>query len=161
MRPRARLAGAVVACAFALLGAPFACSTDAVGIEACRSIEEARCEAAEPCGIVTDVAACKRFYRDQCLHGLVSEEKPGSPKVNKCVATIRAAGECKKAGETQIAACHLKPTLKTTLSDVCDIVLTPEETSECRFLIPEEPPVPDAAAEETATADAGSDSAGD
>ena len=78
-------------CAFTLVNAA-GCGTDAKGIDDCRDIEQARCAAAKSCGI-EDVAACQRFYRDQCLHGL-SISAPSSSVLKACLATIRSAGAC-------------------------------------------------------------------
>src|SRR4051812_33957863 len=72
-----------------------ACGTEPVGVEACRRIETARCENAFSCGIdlskpvhrgdtpSLDVGACKRYYEDACLHGLVTTEDPGAVKVQE------------------------------------------------------------------------------
>lgn len=111
------------------------CGTDAVGVDECRKIEEARCEAGVPCGVVDDADACKRFYRDQCLHGMQNAEKPGDPAVNKCIATIKAAGRCAAAEVENLADCPEPPTAGTTLTKVCDVVLEPELVVECDFLV--------------------------
>jgi len=120
--------------AFALVTAA-GCGTDAKGVDDCRDIEEARCAAAKNCGIVSDVAACQNYYRDQCLHGL-AVAPPGSSVINACVATIRAAGMCALEGtDTAPAACS-SPIEGTTAKTTCEIVTNPEETSECSFLTP-------------------------
>jgi hypothetical protein len=134
------LALGLVASAF---GAP-GCGTSAVGVEACRSIETARCMNAPNCaqqdaginlGVPvhrgspgTDIDACISFYRDQCLHGLEATTDPGTVAVNACVASINAAGA---RGD-------------------CTVIEHPESTAECAFLSN----VADAAAADTATADA-------
>ncbi len=103
------------------------CGTDAVGVDECRDIEEARCEAAQFCDIVDDVDACKRFYRDQCLHGLANGEQPGAPDVKKLRGEpSRTPVECAKNGVENLADCDPKPSGKTALTKVCDVVLTPE-----------------------------------
>src|SRR5690606_10683950 len=55
-----------------------ACKTKAVGIEECRAIEAARCEASVACGIVEseELDSCIRFYEDQCLHGFSGDTSP-------------------------------------------------------------------------------------
>jgi hypothetical protein len=113
------------------------CGTDAVGIDACRDIEIARCEAAQHCGRVDDVAACRRFYRDHCLHGLrTGIEVPPEDEVNRCVATIKKAGECAK-GDRQALLDECEPTVTRDSRGAdyaCDIVLYPEWATECSFL---------------------------
>src|SRR5690242_19222484 len=91
------VAGAVLVAG--LLGSS-ACGVETVGLDACRQIESARCEEAPSCPDlgVKDVDACKRYYRDQCLHGLSISESPGTPAVDKCVNAIHAAGKCAQAG---------------------------------------------------------------
>jgi hypothetical protein len=131
-----------------------ACGPDSVGIDDCRDIEQARCEAAEPCGIVDDVAACKRFYRDHCLHGLALEEKPGENKVTQCVRAIEQAGACARQGAEQTpAACQLQ--IAAPVATVCDAISEPETLQSCQFLNPPAeplPPPPDAAADAPADA---------
>ena len=41
-------------CAFTLVSAT-GCGTDAQGVDDCREIEQARCEAAKSCGLISDV----------------------------------------------------------------------------------------------------------
>ncbi|MBI3201216.1 MAG: hypothetical protein HYZ29_06695 [Myxococcales bacterium] len=114
------------------------CGTDAVAVDECRDIENARCEAGKFCGFVDDVDECKRFYRDQCLHGMAVGERPGTLRVKECVATLRAAGECAKAGAKTLAECVTQglpaPSQKTYHTDTCDIVQEPEGVEECDFL---------------------------
>jgi hypothetical protein len=96
-----------------------ACGTDAVGVQACRQIQEARCRQAPQCSIAlqppyhsngTDVDACIRFYEDACLHGLASGNDPGPVAVNACVAAINDGG--------------------------CSVVTTPESATACSWLAP-------------------------
>ncbi|MEZ4374639.1 MAG: hypothetical protein R3B07_27735 [Polyangiaceae bacterium] len=140
------LSGAASFAAFAAGG----CSTDAVGITTCREIEDTRCEAAAQCGIegAEDVDACKRFYRDHCLHGLALESEPKGSEVRRCKAVIKGAGECAKAGVTDPTQCTALQgqQLASTISNVCDVVLQPEDTAACRFLVPDEDALPDAGA---------------
>lgn len=150
MRIRLRLgraAFAVVLGGGALAAAP-GCGTDAVGIDECRDIERARCEAARSCnlGIDDDAEArvCERFARDGCLRGLATSEAPRSNDLTRCVSAIRRAGECAAAsGAGTLArseACGLL--VFRAEATACDVVETPEEAQECQFLI-EEPPAPD------------------
>ncbi len=56
------------------------CSTDAVAIQQCREIESVRCEGSASCGIIDtdDIESCKRFYQDQCLHGIAGDKEPSA-----------------------------------------------------------------------------------
>jgi hypothetical protein len=95
-----------------------ACSSDAVGVDGCRKIEEARCNRAAACGIdltkpphegtgeTADREACVRFYRDACLHGMPAD--PGPRETELCVSAIQTGS--------------------------CDVVLKPEAYKECAFL---------------------------
>jgi hypothetical protein len=126
-------------CAFTLVSAA-GCGTDAQGIDDCRAIEQARCTAAKQCGLVSDVPACQRFYRDQCLHGL-PVGSPGSVKVQACVATIRAAGLCVEQtgdSETLLRNCDPPVTEGARVLTVCALVKEPEKAEECSFLTPGE-----------------------
>lgn len=124
-------------CAFTLVSAA-GCGTDAQGVNDCREIEQTRCVAAKNCGIVSDVDACQRYYRDQCLHGL-PVAPPGSVKLKACVDVIRAAGVCAQSLgiETKLSACE--PSLASSapsLATACDLVREPEKSEECLFLTP-------------------------
>lgn len=115
---------AALALAVAVGGVTSACGTDPVGVDACRRIEGARCENAASCGIDLsqpahrgdsanlDVGACKRFYDDQCLHGLVVTEDPGNLKVQACVDTLNDPATS------------------------CDVIVNPEHAPACSFLSP-------------------------
>jgi hypothetical protein len=116
---RVALAVAVVVVATGLV---LACGTDPVGVESCRKIEHARCENAPACNIDLShpahrgdtpelaVAACDRFYDDACLHGLVTNNDPGSIAVQACVDAINTAD--------------------------CAVVKNPELHPACAFLLP-------------------------
>jgi hypothetical protein len=115
------------------------CGTDAVGVSTCRDIEYARCEAAPSCPKlfdVPDVHACKRFYRDQCLHGLAASHEPGAPKVRACVEAIRKAGRCAKSGES-LTDCGSLQDDSTGAKNTCDVIQSPEKLDACAFLQPE------------------------
>jgi hypothetical protein len=115
------------------------CGTKAVGIDDCRDIEQARCRAGELCGLVDDVAACERYYRDHCLHGLAIAPPKGA-SVESCVQVIRGAGECAKTDpETPLDECESTAS-RTGLATACDVVKHPELASECAFLT-DTPPV--------------------
>lgn len=116
---------ALAAAAFgvAILTTP-ACGTDPVGVESCQKIEKVRCESAPACNIdltrpvhngddaKSDVAACIRYYDDQCLHGLALAKDPGPQIVDGCVNAI-INGDCGivKAPETYPACSFLAPNI--------------------------------------------------
>ncbi len=116
-----------------LLASSFACGTEPVGVEACRKIERVRCESAQACGIdlghpvhegfapERNVAACIRYYDDQCLHGLSAPKEPRAQDVDACVNAI-IVGDC-------------------------NVVAEPQDHPSCAFLIPPKaaPPAADAA----------------
>jgi hypothetical protein len=116
--------------------------TDAIGIDHCRAIENARCEAAAQCGEVDDVEACKRFYRDQCLHGLPGVESPSKARINECVEAIAASGECAEDDpEAPLSDCSGPALTRASgqeLDDVCHAIQEPQRTNECDFLLPED-----------------------
>jgi hypothetical protein len=131
------------------------CSTDAVGVEDCRDIEYARCEAASACGDVQDLDGCKRFYRDHCLHGLALEDEPGGTAVQSCVRSLKAVAAC--APETALTECPGVTLSPSALLLACDVVRAPEDIEECRFLVPVAPPPlppPDAGPDTSPVADA-------
>lgn len=136
MRPGSFLRVVVVLGLAGALAAAVACGTEPVGVESCRRIESARCENAKSCGInldyprhrdddsdKADVGACKRFYDDACLHGLVVAQDPGAVAVSACVDAINNTPDC-------------------------EVIKAPEKHPACAFLLPPAPPpVPDAAPE--------------
>jgi hypothetical protein len=114
------------------------CGTDAVGVSSCRDIELARCDAAASCGTVDDAAECRRFYHDQCLHGLPVSD-PGRSAVSECVEMLERARVCADEDrETQLGDCSLEVTRgATAAATACELVAAPELASECRFLAPD------------------------
>jgi hypothetical protein len=135
---------ALAAGGLVLLVGAGACGTSAVDVTACRQIETARCNHAQACGISlatpvhdgNDLDFCIRFYDDQCLHGLVTQQVPGTTAVNECVAAINMAAD---------------PTV-----DHCNVLKNPQSSPACAFLIPgPDASLPDAA---DASEDGGEDS---
>lgn len=134
----------ILALVLAAAASSAACGTEPVGVEACKKIERVRCESAPACGIdlhrplhsgdkpENDVAACIRYYDDQCLHGLLITKEPAPQAVDACVDAI--------------------------IKGDCSVVKTPELHEACAFLIPPEPvqPTVDAASDADA-ADAASE----
>ena len=123
-------------CALTLVSAG-GCGTDAKGVDDCRDIEEARCAATKSCDPTIDVDGCKRFYRDQCLHGL-AVASPGSTQVKLCVAAIQNAGSCAAQGDgsnTLLESCS--PSISAAnATTACDVVKAPELATDCAFLVP-------------------------
>jgi hypothetical protein len=111
-----------------------ACGTDAVGVEACREIENARCNRTVECGISLEqprpagdaVEACRRFYLDACLHGIQSAKDPTVAEKKACIEAITAGS--------------------------CDVVREPQRAPACAFIIP--PDTPADAGADTSTTDA-------
>src|SRR5271167_739030 len=104
------------------------CGTDAVDVDGCRQIQEARCHQGPACGITftspnftsgSDVDACVRYYDDACLHGLAVGD-PGGPAISACVTAIQSDSLAKdacstvKAPETDTAACGWLISASTT-----------------------------------------------
>jgi len=155
-------------CSFVLVSAA-SCGTDAVGVDDCRKIEEARCEAAAHCEgdlQVDDVQACKRYYRDHCLHGLAVGSAPGAPAVNRCVSAIEAAGNC-AAEEPNMPAAEcarntsaLDVPADERIATACDVVSYPELIPECEFLSDEAAARPEAAGGAAGSAGSGEQSQG-
>jgi hypothetical protein len=123
-------------CAFVLVSAS-GCGTNAKGVDDCRDIEDARCAAAKSCDLLSDVDGCKRFYRDQCLHGL-AVSSPGSNQVKLCVAAIQNAGTCASQAEGSDAPLdQCSPAISSSsASTACEIVKEPELATDCAFLAP-------------------------
>lgn len=145
VRKYARLLSAILG--FVLVPSAFgvfvsACGDEPVGIEACRSIETARCEATKACDVSeADSAYCVAFYRDQCLHGMVNKNADLSAEsTTACVDAIRAVAACAQTGAMSMAQC---PTItliagKDPASVLpCAIVKrTPQVLNACGFLTP-------------------------
>jgi hypothetical protein len=122
------------AISFSLVSAS-GCGTSAIGVDDCRDIEQARCRAGKSCGIVDDVEACERYYRDHCLHGLPAKLQAGASAA-ACVEVIEAAGRCAAADPTiALSDCSEPvPSSKRGLTKACDVVLHPERAADCDFL---------------------------
>jgi len=155
-----RAAGPLLAGLFALT-TPSGCGPDPVGVEDCRQIEQARCEAGKKCGIVSDVAACQRFYRDHCLHGFSLDEAPSNRVVTGCVDAIRAAGDCASTNgaDSQASDCFPGAAPAESMS-VCDAIGTPEQLPACRFLVAEPANTPDASGGSAGAAPDGGEESG-
>jgi hypothetical protein len=105
----------------ALATAAVACGSSGTGVDACKSIEEARCRQVPNCPNVqvspplwytsgTAVDACVRYYDTACLHGLSIGSNPGTAELKACVAAIGTNG--------------------------CGVVAAPESDPSCAWLVP-------------------------
>jgi hypothetical protein len=152
-RPRMQLRKAcAAACALFVLGATGlgGCSTDAVGIEACRLIQTARCEVAPSClgqeefAIETEeqVENCITYYIDGCLVGVENPDAGDESGVG-CEAVIRAIGACEAAG-TPLAQCkNGNEAVKLSIgadeaTSNCMALAKPELLDECAWLVKED-----------------------
>jgi hypothetical protein len=141
---------AVVAYAVSCVTGVTACDTKATAVDDCRELETARCAAARSCdfGIDSDEkeAECKRFARDNCLHGLSTGKVPKRGTVDSCLRVIRGAGECAsdQGGDAPASDCESIGQTQSVVS-VCEVVEDPTQAYECAFLLedPPEPPDPE------------------
>lgn len=132
------------ACGAALVWAAAGCSTEAVGIDACRSIESARCTAAPVCegsdtpfGIVTErqVENCITYYRDHCLVGLENtSEEPGEDEVADCVDAIAKVAKCQTDKVETMADCDVAVNLSAQSESPCFALANPETIDVCAFV---------------------------
>lgn len=126
---------AVLALVGALFGA--ACGTDAEGVSQCRTIEAARCRAAAACGLVEDLDLCLRYTRDHCLHGTATGGTPHPGDVRDCVEVLQQAGSCADDSRRMTpATCSITLVPGATASNVCDVIMEPEQAKDCSFLMP-------------------------
>lgn len=116
---------------------PLGCGPEAVGVESCRKIESARCDAAAACGFDEGkIADCKLLYADQCLHGMEnSAYRPTETDTEACIAAVTEAGNCAANGVTKMSACPAAPLIPGLLDrSPCDIVLVrAHELAACNF----------------------------
>ncbi|MEZ4298216.1 MAG: hypothetical protein R3B70_24905 [Polyangiaceae bacterium] len=117
------------------------CGPEAIGVDACRKIESARCDAAAACGFdEAEVADCKLLYTDQCLHGIENKDhRPTETETEACVAAVTAAGDCAADGVPAISGCAGAPLVAGAKDrSPCDIVLShAEDLSACAFAVPD------------------------
>ncbi|MDI1478789.1 hypothetical protein [Polyangium sp. y55x31] len=116
-----------------------ACGTDAVGIDACREIETARCEALPACGgTEAEATYCIDLYRDQCLHGIQSGVEPGADATARCVEAVRAVAACARAGAASMADCPAEPLVAAAdpaaITPCVVITRRPEQLADCAFV---------------------------
>jgi len=119
------------------------CDNGAVGVDACRRIEDRRCEAAIGCtDRIADedgVTACKLFYRDECMFGIADGVGPDDVMLEACLSAIDKVAACKGQGAS-IADCANAPALDDRASTpemtACGLILAPERLAACSFLAP-------------------------
>jgi hypothetical protein len=145
----AALAGAVMA----------SCTTDAVGIEVCRKIETARCEAARQCGYDdAKVESCTLFYRDQCLHGVENiEDTPTESQANVCADAVNVVAGCAQKKVASMEDCPMQLVTGASGANIkpCDVILDKVHLlAACSFVTKED-------AGTSTEADAGNDDAAD
>jgi len=129
--------GFKVACVLAAVG----CGTDVVGVAECRAFERVRCEAAVACGY-PDVAECKRFARDHCLHG-VPLESINAIELDACALDVERAGRCAAAqGPSTLTSGCAEPVPTDSPRSACEVVSSPEVANSCAFLSPGRVPAP-------------------
>lgn len=136
----ALILAAGLGCALAPAVLSAGCGPAAVGIEACRKIEGARCEAAVSCGFTKDqVEDCKLLYQDECLHGIENTaHRPSETEVNECVAAVKATGACAASAVATMKDCAGAAVTSDTAAGEkpCDLLLkSAHELSACAFTI--------------------------
>jgi hypothetical protein len=135
----------VLAAAFAALPVALAvasCGTDAVGVDACRQIEDARCTLAAQCSPGFDSDRCQRFYRDACLAGIQNPDAGAGFDPNMlaqpCVDAINALGPCLADGGAGCTPPQLVPDPTCpggNPMNACDILMKcPEVLTYCSFI---------------------------
>lgn len=145
--PRSRLVlraiGLLVALGAVGVGSLGGCDGDAVGVDACRQIEQHRCELAPACagkaGIPdikdeVQIQNCKDLYRDHCLVGLENTAKePTQEEIDGCLAALTATTQCQKDGAVDMSACAGAAVDNPSLSP-CKVFAAPEHLDACRFI---------------------------
>ncbi len=119
------------------------CTTSAVAIDQCREVEAARCESSVPCGVIEldDVEECKRFYYDQCLHGIQGPEEPTAQTQTECVELIQNSGKEALAALLAAELAETEEERNDALKDqvrACLVVAVPWNAEPCDFIKPEE-----------------------
>jgi len=123
-----------------------ACSTGAIGIEACRSIEAERCKLAPLCASVKghpkikttlQVNNCIDYYHDHCLVGIedatIKGGDPAKPTYEACVSALSATGACQSNGAATMADCPGAAVDNAALTP-CAVIGAPEHLTACNFI---------------------------
>jgi hypothetical protein len=109
-----------VALGAAAAAVALACGTGAIGVGACKQIEQARCNQLPNCPKIpspdtpygSPVDECIRYYDIDCLHGLSVATNPSSSEVSECVAAINE------------------------MPTNCAVLATPQLADACAWLVP-------------------------
>lgn len=153
---RARFASGVAVAVVGLAAAGLvpACTTGAVGVDACRQIESARCDAVPACegddpsfGISTEVQIrnCKVYYNDFCLVGLENaKNEPIQDDVDDCSAAIGVVAACQRDNIDILVEClriaeepeERVAFVLAEFADIspCEALRFPERLSDCAFI---------------------------
>lgn len=136
------------------------CGTSGVGVDACRKIEAARCNASAACGATeAEVTHCNDVYRDQCLYGIQNANaEPSDQSAAACVSALSAVEACARAGTMSMDACGAAPLIATAIPTTapCQIILrNPELLQACSFVAA--PASADGGSPDTGSADDASD----
>jgi len=101
----------------------------AIAIQNCREIEEVRCEGSATCGVIDSdtVASCKRFYQDQCLHGIFGDTEPTADEEKGCMGVIKDARDLAKSTEGDVDQVE-------AFEGACTVIASPWRQPECRYL---------------------------
>lgn len=142
---RSRAIVAIVA-VFSAASAAFStvgCEGDAVGVDACKQIEQRRCELAPACagkaGIPeikdeVQIENCKDIYRDHCLVGIENAARePTKDQVDGCLAALAATTQCQKDGVAEMSGCAGVAVDDGAISP-CKAFAAPEHLDACRFI---------------------------
>jgi hypothetical protein len=127
------------------------CDNGATGVDACRSIEDLRCQLVigcpgSPVTTEDDVKNCQVFYRDECMHGMPDGLDPDQGTVDQCVNALQAARSCWDSGQT-LGPCAIAAVVAgTTPAEVvsgqspdttgCQAIQAPQILQACSFLQP-------------------------
>ncbi|WP_437603517.1 hypothetical protein [Sorangium sp. So ce590] len=130
------------------------CGNDAVGVDACRQIEAARCEAAAACpewvgsaDADERVKTCVEFYWDQCLHGIENDgtggdnraaAEPTDGQVKACVDAVGAARKCAGDKVASMAECPAAPLAEGVDGAIspCEVITEKaHELAACAFVV--------------------------
>ena len=121
-----------------------ACGSDAVGIEACKDIEQKRCELAPKCygqkgapRIKTEVQVdnCVTYYKDHCLVGIenTTDIKDIDGKTKACTTALTKAVACHTGGALTMVDCPDVAVDDPTLTP-CAAFASPEHLADCAFI---------------------------